>query len=70
MELKLDKKWQISLSPRDIALVIRALLGRLQPADKDAAKLLADDITKARSAQARQFANEMEVHAEKAREDE
>jgi hypothetical protein len=68
MELKLEKKWTATFRPQEIALIIRALLGRMKPADTEEAKALADAITHARTAEAKQLANEMTVHSRAAEE--
>lgn len=65
MFIEIEKNWHASFSPEELALVLRALGGRLRDnADKDAAKALGDEITRLRQKQAQMLVHEMDKHVE------
>lgn len=62
-ECQMDLRWRLLLEPRDSALVLKALGGRLKPEEVADAKALGDKITKDRASAAAAFAREMQKHS-------
>lgn len=61
-------RWQFNLSAEETRLVLAALGGRLRGDQVQEAKELGDEMTLARADWANQFADQMDMHADKVEE--
>lgn len=64
-KIRMDVRWEFSLTGAQARLVLAALGGRLREDQYDDAKRLGDELTLLRAKHAGQLADEMDLHADK-----
>ena len=66
-DLSMRSTWTLELSSEELVLVLKALGGRLKPEERDAARLLGDDVTLNRIDQTREQMDRLEQNVMKTR---
>ena len=64
-DIQMKVEWRFITNPEEAALILTALGGRLREEDKEVAKVLSDKLTLSRAKNAREYAEQMAIHASK-----